>query len=91
MATQGTAVLDFGTGAMDANVSVTGQGAITTSNLVESWVALTATSNNTADNAWVEPLQVRAGNIQNGIGFTIYGRSLFGRAFGQYNINWVWN
>lgn len=91
MATQGTAVIDFGTGAYDASVAVTGQAAITTANLVEGWLSGTATSNNLADAGFAEGIQVWAGDIVNGTGFTLYAKCPFGRAFGQYNINWVWN
>jgi hypothetical protein len=92
MSTQGTATVDFGSsGALDASVAVTGQAAILTSNLVEAWLSMAASANNTGDNAFAENLEVRAGNIVAGTGFTIYVKCTFGKAFGQYNINWVWN
>ena len=91
MATTGTATVDFGTGAYDTNLAVTGQAGITTSNLVEAWLSGTASSNNLADAGFVEQLQIYAGDIVNGTGFTIYAFCPSGRAFGQYVINWVWN
>jgi hypothetical protein len=92
MATQGTATVDFGTGAYDTSVAVTGQGAITTANLVEAWMSLDATSNNLAGAALAEGLKAYAGDIINGTGFTIYVKCPNpGRAFGQYKVNWVWN
>ena len=106
MAGQGTTTINFGTfpGATDATVTVTGQAAITTSNLVEAWINPTATSDHTADEHWVDPPEVFAGNIVNGTGFTIYGvikkRAEIGpssrsvdvpRIYGQWTVNWVWN
>ncbi len=75
MGAQGTATLDFGAfpGASDASVAVTGQGSITTSALVEAWIRPVDTADHTADEHMVETIKVFAGNIVNGVGFTIYG------------------
>ena len=92
MSTQGTAVVDFGTGACDASVTITGQtGFVAGTTLVEAWVQCIASSNNLADNHWVEGLYVNVGNQITGVGFTIYVICDMGKANGQYNINWVWN
>lgn len=92
MATQGTAVVAFGSGALDARVAVTGQAGITTANLVEAWIAgtdLLGSSPNDSD--WVEQFTVVATQIVNGVGFTIVVKPAMGNAFGNYNVNWVWN
>lgn len=75
MATQGTATLDFGAfpGASDASVAVTGQATIGSGSLVEAWLFPATTADHTADEHWVETIQVRAGNVIAGTGFTIYG------------------
>jgi hypothetical protein len=91
MATQGTATIDFGTGKLDTSVAVTGQGGITTANLVEAWLSGNSTANNLTDAGFAEPLLIFAGDIVNATGFTIYAQCLTGRAFGQYVCNWVWN
>jgi hypothetical protein len=91
MSTQGSATLDFGTGKTDTSVAVTGQASITTSNLVEAWLSGVATSNNLTDAGFAENLQIRAGDIVNATGFTIYAFCRTGSAFGQYTVNWVWN
>ena len=91
MATQGQTTIDFGTGKTDTSVAVTGQSAITGTNLVEAWLFPAATSNNTADAHWVEDLTIIAGNVIAGTGFTIYAKCNKGKAYGQYNIAWVWN
>lgn len=91
MGAQGTAVVDFGGKATDAKVVVTGQSSITGTNLAEAWVFPSATASNTADNHWVEDLEVVAGNVVAGTGFTIYAKSRTGFAHGQYTVGWVWN
>ena len=63
-----------------------------------------ATTDHTTDEHWVDPPDVFAGNVQAGVGFTIYGinrdRSEIGpqtrvvdapKLYGKYNIGWVWN
>lgn len=76
MATQGTAVLDFGAfpGASDASVAVASAG-IGAGSLVEAWLTPIATASHSADEHRVETLAVMAGNVQAGVGFTVYGRS----------------
>jgi hypothetical protein len=91
MGAQGTVTVDFGTGKLDTNAPVTGQGAITTANLVEAWLSGNSTSNNLTDAGFAEDFLVFAGDIINGTGFTVYVQSQFGRGFGQYVVNWVWN
>lgn len=96
MATQGTAVLDFGAfpGASDTAVTVTGQGAITGTSFVEAWLVPTATADHSADEHIVENIKVIAGNISAGTGFTIYGVNMGGgrdsRIYGQWSVSWVW-
>ena len=75
MGAQNTATLDFGAfpGATDAKVVVTGQTAILAGSLVEAWILPAATADHTADEHWVDPPEVFAGNVVAGTGFTIYG------------------
>jgi hypothetical protein len=72
---QGTASLTFGAfpGSSDASVAVTGQAAILAGSLVEAWLMPAATADHSADEHWVESIQVRAGNVVAGTGFTIWG------------------
>lgn len=74
----GTAILDFGSfpGKLDTSVAVTGQGSILTTSLVEAWIRpQVATTVHSVDEhiMAVSMLQVVAGNITAGTGFTIYG------------------
>ena len=106
MAAQGTATLNFGTfpGGTDATVTVTGQTSILSTSLVEAWISPVATTDHTADEHWVDPPEVYAGNVVAGTGFTIYGvikkRAEIGPSlrsvdvpmiYGQWTVNWVWN
>lgn len=90
MATQGTSTVDFGGKATDAKVVVTAP-SITAGQLVEAWIFPAATASNTVDNHWVEDLRVVAGNVQAGVGFTIYAACKTGFAHGVYNVGWVFN
>lgn len=74
MAIEGTAIVDFGAfpGASDTKLDVTGQTGILATSRVEAWIRIQASANHTADEHWVESINVRAGNIVAGVGFTIY-------------------
>ena len=92
MATQGTTTVNFSGGALEATAAVIGQAGITSANLVEAWAAANETvGSQHDDSAWVERMNVYAFNIINGTGFTVIAKPDIGRAFGTYNINWVWN
>ena len=92
MATQGTAVVNFGSGALEASVVITGQTGITTSNLVEAWMLCNDTvGSQPDDSAWVERMNAYAIRIVNGVGFTILCKPDYGKAFGSYNVGYVWN
>ena len=89
----GSVQLDFGAfpGKTDATAVVTGQSAITASSFVEAWIAPDVTTEHSADEHWVDPPSVVAGNIVAGTGFTIYGvtRDDY-RKWGKWNVDWVW-
>ena len=74
MATQGTALLDFGAfpGASDASIAVASAG-IAAGSLVEAWLMPADTADHLADEHWVESIKVMAGAVVAGVGFTIYG------------------
>ena len=75
MAAGGKTTVDFGAfpGKTDATVAVTGQTGILAGSLVEAWIVPDATADHSADEHWVDPPMVFAGNIVAGTGFTIYG------------------
>jgi hypothetical protein len=95
----GTATINFGAfpGATDTSLPVTGQATIAAGSLVEAWVRPVATAEHNADEHWVEEIQVTAGNIVAGTGFTIYARigadraySTGSRLYGQWTVAWAW-
>lgn len=87
---QGTTTIDFGAKATDASVTVS-EPSITGTQLVEAWIFPAATASNTVDNHWVDGIKVVAGNVQAGVGFTIYAKVDQGLAHGVFNVGWVYN
>jgi len=77
MGATGSTTIDFGAfpGSSDTTAVITGQAAIASGSFVEAWVTPTATTDHTADEHWVEPIKVMAGNIVAGTGFTIYAKN----------------
>ena len=92
MSSQGTAVVTFGAGALEASVAVTGQAALLSTNLVEAWALCNETlGSGPDDSAWVEQMRVYATQIVPGVGFTIIMKPAQGVGQGSYNVGWVWN
>lgn len=89
----GTTTLDFGAfpGGTDTSAAVTGQAAIVSGSLVEAWLRPVATADHNADEHWVEEMDLMAGNIVAGTGFTIYAKTRNTRLYGQWTVAWVWN
>jgi hypothetical protein len=71
----GTATLDFGAfpGKSDASVTVTGQAGIVAGSVVLVKLRPAATADHSADEHMLETIEVYAGDIVAGTGFTIYG------------------
>jgi hypothetical protein len=87
---QGTTTINFGSKATDTSVSVSAP-AITAGQLVEAWVFPATTASNTVDNHWVDSIKLVAGNVQAGVGFTIFAKVDTGFAHGVFNVGWVYN
>jgi hypothetical protein len=77
MGAQGTVQIDFGAfpGKSDAEYYVTGQAGITALSLVEAWIFPADTISHSADEHFVETIQVTAYNIIPTVGFRIYARN----------------
>ena len=93
MATQGTAQIDFGAHPGNTNVAldITGQGSIASGAEVDAWLSPADTADHSIDEHVVDGPTIMAGNVQAGVGFTIYGAAKEGRAYGLWNVSWVWN
>lgn len=75
--TSGATVVDFGAfpGASDTSVTITGQTGILAGSKVKAYIIATATADHTADEHWLETIDVKAGSIVAGTGFTIYAKN----------------
>lgn len=75
--TSGATTVNFGAfpGASDASVTITGQTGILAGSKVKAYIIATATSDHSADEHWLETIDVMAGNIVPGTGFTIYAKN----------------
>ena len=73
----GETTVDFGAfpGKSDASVVVTGQAGILATSNLSAWITAKATADHSADEHWVETIDVMAGNISAGVGFTIYAKN----------------
>lgn len=88
----GTATIDFGAfpGKSDTSVAVTGQTSIVAGSVVMVAIRPVATAEHSADEHWVEELDVFAGNIVAGTGFTIYAKTRNRRLYGSFTVAWSW-
>lgn len=88
----GSAVVDFGTGANEASVAVTGQSSITALSKVDAFImADDTTSDHTAsDHRYLACLAgLTCGTPTASTGFTIYATSTQ-KLQGTYQVRWVW-
>ncbi len=88
----GTTTITFGAfpGASDTSITVADTG-IKSSSLVQAEILVAATSDHSADEHWVEEIDISAGNIVAGTGFTIYARARQGgpALYGAWNVSWT--
>ena len=91
LSSSGTSIINFGSGATDANVFVSDSTIISTS-VPAAGVALIATADHSADEHFAEDITVFVGAPIAGSGFYIYARTggpylLYGR----FTVAWSWN
>lgn len=88
----GVASLDFGAfpGKSDTSLAVTGQTSIITGSSVIAKIRPTATADHSVDEHWTEEIDISAGNIVAGTGFTIYAKARNKRLYGLYSVAWQW-
>lgn len=85
----GTAILDFGVGNDSVNVAVA-DATVAAGTKVEAYLIIPASNApRYADEYWVEDLQVYAGAVAAGVGFTIWAICRTGKAVGQFIVNYV--
>ena len=90
----GSATLAWGghPGSNEASVTITGQADITSAALCEAMYMAVVLGDKTAnDHSYIAALsELTCGNIVDGVGFTIYGRS-FEKLEGSFTVKWVWS
>ena len=86
----GTCVVDFGTaGSFDTSVAVA-DATVVAGTKVDAYILVPASdSPRFRDEYWVEELEVFAGGVSAGVGYTVFAKCGYGVAFGQFTINWV--
>ena len=90
----GSSFVNFGalpSGSADTSVAITGQSGITAASSVRAWIVAASSPEHDLEEHWVEPLEICAGNIVAGVGFTVYAKTLVGVTYGRYSIQWAWN
>ncbi len=87
---QGQTTVNFGAfpGADTASVAVADAGVLSTSSVLAE-LLLAATSDHSADEHFVEEMDVYAGAITSGVGFTIFARARNAPLYGAWNLQWV--
>lgn len=89
--TTGTTEVDFGSGgSTNTTVAITGQASIIVGSRVEAWIECTATAGHSIDEHAAADIDIRAGNISAGVGFTIYAVSRSGLQYDTYTVGWRW-
>lgn len=91
MSGSGIATINFGsgTGSDFTSVVVTGQTGITTGATCEAWMMYETSSDHTADEHLIVPINLRCGDIVAGTGFTIYAASEW-LLNGTFSVRWAW-
>jgi len=88
----GTATIDFGTGANEASIAVTGLTTISATSKVEAWVMAddTSSSHTANDHKYFECFaNLTCGTPTAATGFTIYARSIE-KLTGTWTVRYVW-
>lgn len=86
----GQATVNFGVfpGGTDCSLNIADAGILAGSSVVAE-LCPAQTADHTADEHWVEDLDIRSGNIVAGTGFTIYAHARNGYLYGAYNVSWI--
>jgi hypothetical protein len=88
---KGIATVDFSTGLKTSEVVITGLPFIDASSVISVNLRIEATVDHPVDDLIVDPVEVLAKDIVNGVGFTIVCNMPQGKGRGLYKINWIVN
>ena len=87
---KGIATLDFGAiGAIGnyASLAIV-ESSVHANSIIEASLRIEATADHSLDDLIYDPIIVAAGNINPGVGFTLYGLMPIGNAYGDYKVNY---
>lgn len=85
---RGIAILDFGSGALEAEVLVTNLPLMAVDSVVMCAMRIEETPEHPVDDLLVDPIRVAIKDFVTASGFTIYGTMDNGRANGTYKVHW---
>ena len=86
----GTATVDFSTGLAEVSVAVIGQTSLAATSQVGCALRSEATTANSVDDIYIDPVDVEVTAVTAGVGFTLLARARNGKNFGQYKVDWAW-
>jgi hypothetical protein len=91
VAPNGIAEIDFGAwpGKPDTSLSIIDPNIVADSIVIANVNAIT-TVDHDADEVWIDPPIIVAGNIIQGVGFTIYAMAREDVLYGKYKVSWLW-
>lgn len=88
---RGKAIVDFGANGSDtATIVVIGQTTLVAASVVSVALEIKDSPDHSADEHFVEGIEILAGNIVAGTGFTIYARTGNKNLYGKFNVAWIW-
>ena len=82
----GRAIIDFGIGTDVVKHVITGTNNIKSTNKIFLSKEIVATENNSIDDVFIHSIELSAGSIVEGVGFTIYAKALDSTASGKFSI-----
>ena len=87
----GWTTIDFGVNGSDrASTFIFDQDAISVDSFVSVGLRGMPSADHTYEEHIVEQMDVRTGNLVNGVGFEIYGVTRNVKLYGSYNVFWKW-
>lgn len=88
---QGKAIIDFGVNGSDtATAPITGQTTMVSASVIAVALEVKDSADHSADEHFVEEIEILAGSIVAGTGFTIYARTGNKKLYGKFNVAWSW-
>lgn len=86
----GTATINFGSfpGASDAQLAISDANTLSGSSVMAT-ICPASTADHSADEHWAEEIDITAGSVSAGTGFTIYAKARNYPLYGAWNVSWI--